>query len=146
MSKFQSINESNLVLLRNRNNTKKGSEAGESSAASTGNSSKAAYRNETQREYCLNRDGRACVVTGAIDPIVCHITPFFWTKSEDNASKFSPMIDRFAMIFGLDRETAGLLRAPTQSDKAWNMICLSPTLHTFWGKGYFGFKVLSNKQ
>lgn len=24
------------------------------------------------------------------------------------------------------------------------MICLSPTLYTYWGKGYFGFEILSN--
>lgn len=28
------------------------------------------------------------------------------------------------------------------SDRAWNMLCLTPTLHAWWGKGYFRLKYL----
>ena len=31
------------------------------------------------------------------------------------------------------------------SDKSWNMICLYSILHDWWGKGYWGFKVLAQE-
>lgn len=32
------------------------------------------------------------------------------------------------------------------SDKSWNMICLTPTLHDWWGKAYFALKWLGDER
>ncbi|KAL6854786.1 hypothetical protein ACO1O0_005911 [Amphichorda felina] len=37
------------------------------------------------------------------------------------------------------------LDIPRSSDRSWNMVCLSPQLHDWWGKGYWAFKVLSHE-
>ena len=54
------------------------------------------------------------------------------------------LVIRLSKIFGLDTETHDLLAYQSESDKAWNMICLSSTLQNYWRRAYFGFKVLSN--
>lgn len=37
-----------------------------------------------------------------------------------------------------------ILSGPRGADKIWNMICLSPTMHTLWSKMIFGLKVLGH--
>lgn len=37
-----------------------------------------------------------------------------------------------------------IVSGPRGADKIWNMVCLSPTLHTLWSKMIFGLKVLGH--
>ncbi|KIH89702.1 hypothetical protein SPBR_07341 [Sporothrix brasiliensis 5110] len=40
------------------------------------------------------------------------------------------------------RSQAQVSEEPGCTDKAWNMICLTPTLHGYWAKGYFALRCL----
>ncbi|KAF4461162.1 hypothetical protein FALBO_12041 [Fusarium albosuccineum] len=72
-------------------------------------------RNEAEKARCLDFDNGVCIITGAPNPHVCHISPF--------------EIHECACIDVTD-----------SSDKSWNMICLSPLLYEWWTRGYFALK------
>lgn len=94
---------------------------------------------------CRQRDGHRCIITKTDCPQVCHVVPFSWSGSERGevmSRLFYGKTDQY--LLGGDRVSIEI-RADLMSgnsDKSWNMICLSPSLHTWWGKAYFGLKYL----
>lgn len=110
-------------------------------------------RDGNEKELCLARDMKRCVVTGAADPEVCHIVPWSLNKSLRNimsTRQFSTGISSmlgarygayYEGILAPSTQTSMQAEDPRgQSDKSWNMICLNPQLHAWWGKAYFAFK------
>lgn len=98
-------------------------------------------RNEKQRKIRLEADGKRCVVTQLRHPQVAHIVPFAWNSCQDNLNTTAALIGPGLTFFHLQAPYE-LAAGIGSSDKAWNMICLSPTLHAFWSKAYFGLKRL----
>lgn len=100
-------------------------------------------QNANARAKCLARDGGACILTGAPFPDVCHIVPFEINSSEENLAHYR---DQFFLLTHLVRKedharVMELLDSGLGcSDKAWNMLCLHPTLRDWWSKCYFGLK------
>ncbi|KAL7960641.1 hypothetical protein V8C34DRAFT_276157 [Trichoderma compactum] len=100
-------------------------------------------QNANERAKCLARDGGACILTGAAIPDVCHIVPFEINSSEQNLAHYR---DQFFLLTHLVRKgdytrVMGLLDSGLGcSDKAWNMLCLHPTLGDWWSKGFFGLQ------
>lgn len=102
-------------------------------------------RNNSESMKCRQRDGHRCIITKTDCPQVCHVVPFSWSGSgcaEVMSKLFYGMTDRYLLGGdGVDDEMRVELMSGN-SDKSWNMICLSPSLHTWWGKAYFGLKYL----
>lgn len=97
-------------------------------------------RDEREKQACLERDGR-CVITGYECPEAAHIIPFAWDESAESNEKtmdYTRHLEHFGIPLGqfVKYDVLG------SSDVAANMISLSPTLHTSWGKAFFGFKPL----
>ncbi|KPM34325.1 hypothetical protein AK830_g12243 [Neonectria ditissima] len=105
-------------------------------------------RDKDERAECLRLDKDQCIVTKTGDPAVCHIIPFAWNSREGNREKTESFKSALATCLGLGSArpvTAALATLSIglgKSDKTWNMLALSPTLHSWWGKGYFAFKWL----
>ncbi|KAL7810145.1 hypothetical protein V8C26DRAFT_410542 [Trichoderma gracile] len=111
----------------------------------SGASTKSIRRNVTQRQMCLQRDSSSCVLTKAAYPEVCHILPFALNASESNLDYVGTCLPIASALLGSDtctwfRKQVGT--AVGSSDKSWNMLSLSPTLHTWWAKALFGIKCL----
>lgn len=103
-------------------------------------------RNKTQAKKCRELDHHRCVVTGARDPEVCHIIPFAWNSTTRSATKTAGLLATLRYFFNFgSSQLATLIIAPSGSDRAWNMIALNPTLHTWWSKGYFAFKYMGRE-
>lgn len=105
-------------------------------------------RSRDEKDSCLTLDRDVCIVTGKPHPHVCHIIPFTWSKSTASQTTIKPLRALIAQYLGLSNDddtfTAidSLVHSPGSSDRTWNMICLTPTLHDWWGRGYFAFKFL----
>ncbi|KAI8682449.1 hypothetical protein LRP88_05575 [Fusarium phalaenopsidis] len=110
-------------------------------------------RGKTQVDKCKDLDEGVCIVTGAAHPEVCHIIPFAWNDSLENRRKTSRLTSAMDFFLDLPRATADdmlltndslsrLSNAPGSSDYTWNTLCLSPLLHDWWSRAYFGFKFL----
>lgn len=101
-------------------------------------------RSVEEKEKCYIQDNERCIVTGVANPHVCHIIPFAWNNTAtrcDEASTLSILLDYFVTpghcLYQLCREVGS-------SDKVWNMVALSPLLHSWWSKGYFALKYLGS--
>lgn len=86
-----------------------------------------------------------CIFTKTAHPEVCHVMPFAINAKKSNIAIFQQLHSSSASLLG--KETAVHLnalvtRAPGSSDKSWNMLCLHPLLHCFWGKCLFAIKCL----
>lgn len=86
-----------------------------------------------------------CIFTKTAHPEVCHIIPFAINAKQANITIFQQLHSSSAGLLG--KETAMHLNAlvtgaPGSSDKSWNMLCLHPLLHSFWGKCLFAIKCL----
>ncbi|KAF4512355.1 hypothetical protein G6O67_001506 [Ophiocordyceps sinensis] len=111
------------------------------------NVSSSVHGNKSQVTKCEQRDGHRCVVTKTDCPQVCHIVPLCWRGSNGEE-----VMDRLCdgmtaqYLLGWDRLDGDLKNRLIcgESDKSWNMICLSPSLHAWWGKCYFGLKYLGS--
>ncbi|KAF5566436.1 hypothetical protein FNAPI_1139 [Fusarium napiforme] len=112
-------------------------------------------RDSAEKLRCRGRDMDRCVVTGAADPEVCHIVPWSLNKSFRNimstrqfSTGISNMLGKragtyYESIIAPPIQTGTQATDPRgQSDKTWNMICLSPQLHSWWEKAYFAFEPL----
>ncbi|KAK4163713.1 hypothetical protein QBC43DRAFT_354155 [Cladorrhinum sp. PSN259] len=101
-------------------------------------------RTITKRKQ-LDRD--RCIITGTANPEVCHIIPFSanvtnaarirWRNCMLAASRLrllSPL--PFSNLASLFASGIGI------SDRTWNCLCLSPQIHDWWGRGYFGLKYI----
>uniref|UniRef100_A0A8H7N3R2 HNH nuclease domain-containing protein n=1 Tax=Bionectria ochroleuca TaxID=29856 RepID=A0A8H7N3R2_BIOOC len=107
-------------------------------------------RNKSESNKALERDGKRCLVTGAIKPDVCHIIPY---RLNSNPATEPQSRDIFARILvhivpAEDGKNLMRLLFPTHqgkqvlgaSDKIWNLLTLSPQVHRFWSSCYFAFK------
>ncbi|KAM5351034.1 hypothetical protein ACJ41O_003757 [Fusarium nematophilum] len=110
------------------------------------------YWKPGQRDLCIKLDYDLCVVTKTGNAQVCHVMPFAWNKRESNRTRTESFALAIATCFGFGSDPATtnvlsqLWAGLGKSDQAWNMICLSPTLHTWWSKGYFAFKWMGVKE
>ncbi|KAK7408866.1 hypothetical protein QQX98_008989 [Neonectria punicea] len=105
-------------------------------------------RNDKERNKCSSQDHDRCVVTATGDAHVCHIIPFAWNKNQKNLTKTDYVLPSITSGLGFWINPialpaiAALHAGLGSSDKAWNMLTLTPTLHTWWGSGFFGFKFM----
>ncbi|KAL7942566.1 hypothetical protein V8C42DRAFT_347584 [Trichoderma barbatum] len=101
--------------------------------------------NIAEETKCVVRDSYRCILTGAANPDVCHIIPFAVNSSRANAeySQYCRIIPAtMSDVFTADRLHRLLTSEPGCSNKSWNMICLTPTLHSWWKKCLFAFKCI----
>ncbi|KAG5759458.1 hypothetical protein H9Q69_009250 [Fusarium xylarioides] len=111
---------------------------------------KSVRRDTTESKQGEDNDGGRCIVTGVANPEVCHIIPFAFNNSDRNTQKSALLKKTIHAMINLedDKETMDavdlLSNEKRSSDKQWNMICLSPSLHTWWGYAYLGFKWLGS--
>jgi hypothetical protein len=108
---------------------------------------KRVYRKEKEKKKCKERDSDMCVMMKTANPDVCHILPFTFNDTLDNAKKTENVYHGVASIMGkefferLRGQLADMSNLGT-TDQAWNMICLNPQLHRWWSKAYFGLQCL----
>ncbi|EFQ36143.1 uncharacterized protein GLRG_11287 [Colletotrichum graminicola M1.001] len=98
--------------------TKKGDNAPPSNVATY-------KRSDSELKGAKIRDKFKCVITDTPKPEACHIFPFAALNYQDLTSSYLG-----AMLAG---ESNTL-------DTVSNMICLTPTLHDWWGRGYFALE------
>ncbi|KAH7002261.1 hypothetical protein EDB80DRAFT_894357 [Ilyonectria destructans] len=129
MSPFPSSTP-NSPSTPNRQSTQGGSDQGET------------QRDRAERDKCYKQDHGRCVVTGAPNPHVCHIIPYTWNNTPYRQRRAC----RLGLALGLVSPTNPYLHVLQQgicsSDKAWNMVSLSPLLHYWWSKAFFAFKCM----
>ncbi|KAG5803895.1 hypothetical protein H9Q74_011284 [Fusarium xylarioides] len=94
---------------------------------------------------CAELDQHRCIVTGLTDPQVCHIVPFAWNQDQEHLEKTRKIlgkVDTFVFPRNADAHETSMeiINGIKSSDKPWNLLCLSPQLHTWWGKAFFGLK------
>ncbi|KAK4063986.1 uncharacterized protein Triagg1_9314 [Trichoderma aggressivum f. europaeum] len=100
-------------------------------------------QNAIERAKCAARDGGACILTGAAFPDVCHIVPFEINASKASLAHYRNHLFHLTCLMGKEArpQVTGLLDSGVGcSDKAWNMLCLHPTLRDWWSKCFFGLK------
>ncbi|KAL1893727.1 hypothetical protein Sste5346_006228 [Sporothrix stenoceras] len=90
---------------------------------------------------CRNRDGNRCIFLGTADPDACHVFPFAATSSNARAIRLRRLWNIVHAVIG-DRAIVVSSGRPGGRDKAWNMLCLNPQLHRWWGQARFGLKCL----
>ncbi|KAL2886981.1 hypothetical protein HOO65_050102 [Ceratocystis lukuohia] len=94
----------------------------------------------TSSHQIRQRDGETCVVSGLQEPVeVCHIVP-----SSINGQKLATFKE-FVRGFCPDLlPRVQQLFPGTDTDIAENLMCLTPTLHAFWGAGLFALEPVSS--
>lgn len=103
-------------------------------------------RNEQAPKDALRFDCGRCVVTGLRDPDGCHIMPFTTNDRPSYLEKVRTFRATIATCFGLGRgaeiTTAmqPLFAGLGTSDKSFNILSLTPTLHRFWSRCYFALR------
>ncbi|KAM6483065.1 hypothetical protein HDV62DRAFT_405751, partial [Trichoderma sp. SZMC 28011] len=98
-----------------------------------------------ERAKCIARDGGVCVLTGAAYPEVCHIVPFEINATQAGLAYYREQFSHLTRLLGKESyvQMIGLLDSELGcSDKAWNMLCLHPTLRDWWKKCLIGLKCL----
>lgn len=99
-----------------------------------------------QARDALGFDSNRCLVTGMRDPDGCHIMPFTTNDRPSYLKKVRSFSAVIATCFGLGRggERAAarqpLFAGLGSSDKVFNILSLTPTLHRFWSRAYCAFK------
>ncbi|KAH6635559.1 hypothetical protein B0J18DRAFT_51481 [Chaetomium sp. MPI-SDFR-AT-0129] len=100
-------------------------------------------------------DGPHCIITRLHDPHICHIIPFAADSGEEARSRWGECLRSVANLYIIETEVVENADIPLTarlqtlfsselgvSDRPWNTISLTPTLHDWWGKAYFGLKCL----
>ncbi|KAK0658091.1 hypothetical protein B0T16DRAFT_72009 [Cercophora newfieldiana] len=115
-------------------------------------SSGKAQRNNYYAEKRRHLDGHRCVLTGTRDAQVCHIVPFAANATKDGMDRWHKVIQASMRLFlqerpGVDLYAEARLHSlfgfeQGVSDRHWNTISLTPTMHDWWGRGYFGLKYI----
>ncbi|CAK7237237.1 hypothetical protein SCUCBS95973_009892 [Sporothrix curviconia] len=108
-------------------------------------------RNDQQRRKvrvvvpCLARDEHKCMLSHSMHPEACHIIPFSFNSNRNNLDDYTR---RFALCMELissplqnTRPSTSLITAGLgASDQYWNMLSISPYLHSWWAKAYWAFQ------
>ncbi|CAH0028910.1 unnamed protein product, partial [Clonostachys rhizophaga] len=104
-------------------------------------------KSKVTQKLAKEYDNDRCVVTGLGNPQGCHLIPFMWNSTMEHLHTAGTLTGVISMLFGVhDMAALTLLHSCLgASDKIWNMICLSPQLHTWWRKAYFGLKYLRHE-
>ncbi|RYO84169.1 hypothetical protein DL766_006758 [Monosporascus sp. MC13-8B] len=108
-----------------------------------------ALRNVAQAEKRRELDNFRCVLSKTGRHEVCHIFPYSGNAKEDERKKTAQLLKGTAGFYA----TGDTMQKSLQirelfssrvgvSDKKWNMISLSPTLHDWWSQPYFALKCL----
>ncbi|KAL6823755.1 hypothetical protein V8C40DRAFT_279715 [Trichoderma camerunense] len=108
------------------------------------NSAKSSYRNTREREKCCLRDQKACILTKAASPQACHVIPYAVTANHTNIDAYMKNNVVQGLLGNPGEQIARIIKKGSLSslDKSWNMICLHPTLHTWWSQCLFSLKCL----
>jgi hypothetical protein len=116
-----------------------------------------ARRNSFYTDKRQKLDRNRCLITGTRGPEVCHIIPFAANSTEKNRGLWENYVRHVAQLhlvetltgqtnWDLEKRLHSLFSSRIGvSDKHWNTISLTPTLHDWWGKAYFGLKYLGTK-
>lgn len=102
--------------------------------------------NADERAKCIARDAGVCVLTGADFPDVCHIVPFEINATHAGLAHYREQFSHLTRLLGKEShaQVIGLLDSELGcSDKAWNMLCLHPTLRDWWKKCLIGLECYS---
>lgn len=114
-------------------------------------------RNDFYTEKRQKLDRNRCVITGTSDPDVCHIIPFAANSTEEARGRWENGMRSVAGLHivetragqhssALEHRLQSLFSSELGvSDRHWNTISLSSTLHDWWGKAYFGLKCLGTR-
>ncbi|KAF5614048.1 uncharacterized protein FTJAE_13804 [Fusarium tjaetaba] len=103
-------------------------------------------RTQSTIDECKRLDQYRCIVTGLANPEACHIVPFHWNQDRDHLEKTEKILKNVGFIVFDQQSSAAnsthkeIIEEVKSSDKPWNLLCLSPQLHTWWGRAYFGLK------
>ncbi|KAF4119999.1 hypothetical protein GMORB2_3410 [Geosmithia morbida] len=103
-------------------------------------------RSAAIRQKVRDRDYSRCLFTSDTVHEAGHIWPFAVNGSQGNRDGTRRALGKSAITMSLEIRSRLLeLFTPengelASSDKSWNMICLSPTLHTSWAKAHFGLR------
>lgn len=98
---------------------------------------------------CLDRDGNACLVTGAAYPQACHIIPFAFSTNELNFGLCWFLMFYAGFLFGREdwEHTSHFISEELRaSDKDSNMPSLSPLVRDWWRKGLLAFVCLGSRR
>ncbi|RYP80586.1 hypothetical protein DL769_002388 [Monosporascus sp. CRB-8-3] len=108
-----------------------------------------AVRNVAQAEKRRELDNFRCILSKTGRPEVCHIFPYSANAKEGDRKKAAQYLKGTAELYiaGNTVQKSGQIRELFASrvgvsDKKWNMISLSPTLHDWWSQPYFALKCL----
>ncbi|KAJ4317704.1 hypothetical protein N0V84_007223 [Fusarium piperis] len=95
--------------------------------------------NQPESDLCLQRDGNACILTGEPEPKICYILPLSWGDSQAAMKKTLLLRPAINALMG-----PGWMQQHQQhignSDRVWNMLCLSEKLQDLWKRGSCAFK------
>ncbi|EER41630.1 conserved hypothetical protein [Histoplasma capsulatum var. duboisii H88] len=106
-------------------------------------------RDRRQRDLCLQRDQRKCVITGSGEPVeVAHIFPFAMRdlqtpEQRSESSNFWNILKIFWTEEKVER-WFNAIRSTTETLR--NLFCLSPNAHAYQGKIYFALKHISSNE
>ncbi|KAL6817424.1 hypothetical protein V8C40DRAFT_268930 [Trichoderma camerunense] len=106
--------------------------------------SKSICQNDQEREKCLLRDQRVCVLTKATGANPCHIAPVGLTTNQANMYTFTDSIFMNKLMGDIGIQISRIMVTDSLGafEKSWNMLCLHPTLCKWWSECLFGLKCL----
>ncbi|KAK4461944.1 hypothetical protein QBC42DRAFT_85914 [Cladorrhinum samala] len=109
-----------------------------------------AKRNDYYKDKRRMLDQHQCIVTGMSNPAICHIIPYCANATEGLRELWGKCIDVTGTLGLVPPKDVSRLQTMFSSergisDRHWNMISLCPTLHDWWGRGYFGLQYLGTK-
>ena len=92
-------------------------------------------------------DGDRCVITGTANPEVCHIVPFSANATNTARVRWRNCMlatSRLRLLESVEfpNLASSFASAVGISDRPWNCLCLSPQLHDWWERGYFGLRYI----
>ncbi|KAM7221561.1 hypothetical protein V8F06_003133 [Rhypophila decipiens] len=114
-----------------------------------------AKRNDWYTSKREELDQKRCVITGTSYPAICRIIPFAANSTDEARDRWDKCLSAVVglnMVQTSDNLPPVALKERVQSlfasevavsDRYWNTISLSYTLHDWWGRAYFGLKCLS---
>ncbi|OCK75020.1 hypothetical protein K432DRAFT_270491, partial [Lepidopterella palustris CBS 459.81] len=103
-------------------------------------------RNKAATNMCCERDQRKCVLVKAGEPInVAHIYPFSMGYEVDPIKEPRNTFWGTLRYFWSEERVDAWHNAvfPSGTEVCYNLICLSPDAHAYWGRAYFAFKPIS---
>lgn len=88
---------------------------------------------------CIGRDWYSCVLTGMPCQDVCYIVPYMISAAEEDMDQDSRTYFNYIMSL-FSGQSLDELTNLGSCDNYWNMLCMDPVLHYWWGECLFGLK------